>query len=259
MKSISITVVGLFAVFILSLACGGSNGSSSTALEAPVDSNAFSGVNIQFNPTIAFTSSSTFSYTNDETDTEFPSGNSSGNFSYSKISSSQGNLILTFSDSTVLPLTLTGFTGSLSSISSFGVSTASGNSYSASVTSGTLAPEITISSGSGGSSSSVTIPESLSIDAPDLTYNEIVASSTLTYGDGDIINFAFSSSGLLFVTPKSDPSSFIEYDSVSLVGSEYVWEDSATGISYAVSLDSSGNLHEINVSVNNSFVGQFAN
>lgn len=252
-------VVSLAITLVFSLACGSSNSGSSSSVNAPEDSSTFTDVQFEFNPKILFTSSSAFSYENLEADTEFPSGNSTGTYTYTQISTSQSNLIFTFTDNTTLPLTFTGFTGSTSSISSFSVAASSGNSYDATVTAGTLVPEVTITTTSttSGTSSSTTLPDGLAGQSFDLTYDSIATVSGFSLVDGDVARFVFSSSGTLFYAFPTTQSPQTELGSATLSGSEYVWTDSA-GVEFAVSLNSSGNLHEINVSQNSTFAGQFS-
>lgn len=240
---------------MFAVACGSSS-SSSNSQNAPEDATAFDGVTFSFNPTFTFSSfSSTVTYTNTESGSEFPSGNAdAGTYTYTQVSTSQGNLDISVGGNTI-PLVLTGFQGTSTAISSFTVSSASGNSYTATVSSGNLAPETTSTSTSG--SSSTTLPSSLAGQSFDLTYSEIVADSSLGYGDGDVARFVFSSSGTLYFAFPITAFPQVEYGQPTQQGSEYIWTHASNGVSFAVSLNSSGDLNEVNVSVNNSFKGQF--
>lgn len=74
------------------------------------------------------------------------------------------------------------------------------------------------------------------------------------------VNFTFSSSGMLFidVDPAAANGDEVNIASFTLVGQEYVWEDTQAGFKYALSLTSNSEINEINVSnLSGSFLGQF--
>ena len=76
------------------------------------------------------------------------------------------------------------------------------------------------------------------------------------YQMGDLVEFAFSSSGALFITDASN--NVLELSSFVQEGSEYVWDDTENAKRYAVSLTSEGEINEINyLESTNSFLGQF--
>lgn len=253
-------IAAVLLVLFLSIACGlNSNDATTGSLSSPKDDTSFDNVEIKFNPTISFRSKR-FSYLNTESATEFPSGNNSGSFSYTKVSSSQGNLSLTFSDNTVVPLALTGFSGSATAITSFTVASASGKAYSASLNSGTLAPEVTTTTAATSTSTTTTstasasLPSALSGKLFNLKYSLITANSNVPYTDGETVEFVFSSSGALFIKRQGETTAK-EISTFELIGTTYTYLDS-NSVKYAVSVVNDA-LNEINVS-RGAFAGQFA-
>ncbi len=88
-----------------------------------------------------------------------------------------------------------------------------------------------------------------------VTMEYCCAGSGSPYSNGDQVLFTFSSSGALMLT---DQNTLIA-DSFTVRGSEYVWNDTANGIEYALSV-LNGAINEVNVqgSGGSPFYGQFA-
>ncbi len=98
-----------------------------------------------------------------------------------------------------------------------------------------------------------TLPSSVAGQSVTMVYSSAQTGSF--YSNGDVVLFTFSSSGTLTLTNQYTVVS----DSVSLRGNEYIWVDDTSSVEYALSLDSSGNIHEVNIyGIGGSpFYGQF--
>ncbi len=75
---------------------------------------------------------------------------------------------------------------------------------------------------------------------------------------GTLMHFTFSSSGMLFIdeNPAANDGDEIQIDSVELQGSEFIWEDAASGYSYALSMNGAA-INEVNLMQGSNFLGQF--
>lgn len=106
------------------------------------------------------------------------------------------------------------------------------------------------------------IADALSGNIPDGLKGQVIdlEFTTADYGPykmGDIVEFTFSSSGILVINDAVGNTLTLE--TVVAEGSEFIWEDNDHSKRYAVSLTSDGELNEINLleQTDNSFLGQF--
>ncbi len=85
---------------------------------------------------------------------------------------------------------------------------------------------------------------------------EFISDDASPYRMGDLVEFAFSSSGALFITTASGSS--LELPTFVQENEEFIWDDAPNGRRYAVSLTADGDINEINyLGSDNAFLGQF--
>ncbi|MGD1848158.1 MAG: hypothetical protein ACFB10_22410 [Salibacteraceae bacterium] len=80
------------------------------------------------------------------------------------------------------------------------------------------------------------------------------------YSLGDQVLFTFSTSGAMAIDidPSANNGNEVSVATLTLVGSEYQWEDTGNGYRYTLSLNPDESINEVNVSdLSNAFLGQF--
>lgn len=87
------------------------------------------------------------------------------------------------------------------------------------------------------------------------------AGSNTTYQLNQLVNFTFSSSGMLFIdkNPTAKDGDELSLSTVRKEGSEFVWDDTDNGHAYSLSLKADNSINEVNFSNldRSAFYGQF--
>ncbi len=235
---ITLLSLGLSALSFTGCDSGGSSDDDTPT--GPSNSAAFVGTSISFNPTVAFEAGDNMTYTNNETNSPFPTAPTPtpGTYTYTPNANfTQGTLTLTV-DSEVITLELSDFIhDSNDNITGF-TARASGQSYPVTVT-GTLPAHVSGDGNGPGESRADDIPATLRG-----THSLVFFPGSSTADDlpdeGTVTTFVITARDLTFDGRTLTDPVFFNNDN-----SEWLFKDGSR--TYGVSATPSGRLNEINV------------
>jgi hypothetical protein len=237
----------LLTVLSLSIiGCGSDDGSNPTA------PNSMAGATISFNPTIAFTSASAFTYENDDVDSAFVLGPISGTYTYTRDSDASATITLNgpgIGDVGVDTFTfqIRNFRGSATEITSFEI-VADGEVLQVTVSAGVLAAG---NPPRGGNSS---LPDNEDVVAVTEMPADLIGTFVTTfapafgepvnpispYDEGDQVTFEITEDGELIFDGTTLDAPFFYFGNEL----EVIWFDGQFG--YSASIAVGGGLNEIN-------------
>ncbi|MEY4488687.1 MAG: hypothetical protein RIQ79_1195 [Verrucomicrobiota bacterium] len=233
-------MLGLVTLFIT-----GCNDKKSGSSAGPAAAAAFSGAVISFNPTITFTSGTTFSWSNETGDNEAlfitePGSPATGTFTWVPSSDYRtGTLTFTFTglERSPIALNLSNFSGSATSISSFTVGYNSATYNGRVLSSGSaLVPHVTVTIGGGGTIGGGTSGDTI---ASGTTYNgtigAVVAGGSIGTGAASLSPVSLTPGSTSFKVSSDRTKLFFNGRTVGLTAGTSAPGFGATG-TYALSL-----------------------